>query len=53
MQDTVDTKDPYMSLIDVIARLINLKQQDGESLTTYLGRLRHQADMVKAHLGSG
>ena len=50
-QETIDSKDPVMACIDTLSRLLQLKQQDGEDLTIYTGRMKHQGDLVKTTMG--
>jgi len=51
MHQPVRATFPYISLIDVLARWINLRQKEEESLVDYLERLREMKAMAVSHLG--
>jgi hypothetical protein len=50
--ETDESRYPYMAVIETIARMINLRQQDDEDLITYVRRFKNQRDIVKEQLGN-
>ena len=51
MHDCVRAQYPMISMTDALGRLINIKQQENESLLDYVRRFKELRDVVKSHLG--
>jgi hypothetical protein len=52
MYQSNDATNPFWSLVDTLGRLINMKQNQGESLYAYKDRIDQEAGAVKAKLGA-
>ena len=49
--DTVRAQYPMVSIVDALARWINARQYDDESLVDYTTRMKQLADVVKSMIG--
>ena len=52
MHGPVRVKYPYASLMEAVARTLNIKQIENESLIDYVKRFKLARDIMKSHLGS-
>jgi hypothetical protein len=52
MHDPVRAQYPTASMTDALGRLVNIKQQDHESLLDYVRRFKQQRDIVKSQIGN-
>ena len=52
MHDPVRAQYPLTSMSDALGRLINAKQQEGESLLDWVKRFKELRDVAKSHLGN-
>ena len=52
MHDPVRAKYLYASLTEAVARMLNIKQLENESLIDYAKRFKQARDIMKSHLGS-
>jgi hypothetical protein len=52
MHDTVRAQYPMVSMSDALDRMINVKQQDNESLLDYVKRFKQLRDVSKSQLGN-
>ena len=53
MYDTGRDKYPFVLLTDQLERILNTRQDDGESLADYTKRFKQSRDNVKGSLGAG
>eukprot|EP00980_Cylindrotheca_fusiformis_P024330 scaffold11755_cov81-Cylindrotheca_fusiformis.AAC.1 len=51
MHDPVCATYPYLSVADALAKLINVKQKEDESLNDYVERFKQVKSVAKSHLG--
>ena len=52
MHDPVRAQYPLVSMTDALARLVNVKQMEGEPLLDYVKRFKQMRDVAKSHLGN-
>ena len=52
MHDTVRAQYPLISITDSLARFINVRQQEQESLLDYVKRFKQLRDVVKSQIGN-
>eukprot|EP00980_Cylindrotheca_fusiformis_P025965 scaffold15010_cov49-Cylindrotheca_fusiformis.AAC.1 len=43
---------PYLSLSDAMAKLLNMRQKEDESLNDYVERFKQARSVVKSHIGT-
>ena len=51
MHDSVRAQYPYVSLVDALTRLLNIRQIDGEDMMDYVKRTMQHMDVVASHIG--
>ena len=51
MHEPVREKYPFASMMEVMSRLINFKQQDHEGLLDFTNRFKQAKDVLKSHIG--
>ena len=52
MHDAVRAQYPYVSMTDALSRVVNIRQQENESLLDYVKRFKQQRDILKSHVGT-
>eukprot|EP00980_Cylindrotheca_fusiformis_P019719 scaffold6888_cov96-Cylindrotheca_fusiformis.AAC.3 len=43
---------PYLSLSDAMAKILNMRQKEDESLNDYVERFKQARSVVKSHIGT-
>lgn len=51
-RQTDQNRNPYMAIIETMARMVNLKQQGNEDLIAYYKRFKDQRDIVTEQIGN-